>query len=131
MIVMNGDILTGLDFSSMLRNHQNSGAVATLGVKEYDITVPYGVVESEGGIITQLTEKPKHVFDINSGIYIINPSLLEFVPKDQFFDMPTLMQIAVDKKMKVIKHAVDGYWLDIGNPEDYLKANNNFHQVFD
>lgn len=131
IIVMNGDILTGLDFIAMLKNHITSQAVATVGVKQHEIQVPYGVVESEGEIISRLTEKPKHKFHINSGIYVINPELLQLVPKDTFFDMPTLIQQAMTNKDKVIKHNVNGYWLDIGSPEDYLKANNSFHEIFD
>lgn len=131
VIIMNGDILTGLDFSAMLKNHIKSQAVATVGVKEHEIQVPYGVVESTGDTISQLTEKPKHKFQINSGVYVINPELIARVPKDTFFDMPTLIQQAIMSKEKVIKHKINGYWLDIGNPEDYLKANNNFHEIFD
>lgn len=131
LIVMNGDILTGLDFSGMLKNHLQKQAVATVGVKEHEIQVPYGVVESEGEIISKLTEKPKHKFHINSGVYIINPELLKLVPTDTFFDMPTLIQLAMSDNKKVIKHSINGYWLDIGSPEDYLKANNSFHEIFD
>lgn len=128
--VMNGDLLTNLSFSNMMDAHVDTGSVATMGVREYDYQVPFGVVEVENDIITAIEEKPVKQFYVNGGVYVLNPEMLELIPFDIFYDMPTLFEAAIDKKLETAPYPIRGYWLDIGRIEDYEKANKEYSVVF-
>ncbi|MNS93300.1 D-glycero-alpha-D-manno-heptose 1-phosphate guanylyltransferase [compost metagenome] len=130
LIVANGDLLADIDYSHMLDMHVDTEAVATMGVSEYEFQIPYGVVHEQGGDISHIEEKPAHKSLISAGIYVLSPAALELVPKDQFFDMPTLFEQMIDHKMRSRVYQVHGYWLDIGRLPDYQKANSDISRVF-
>ena len=90
-LVLNGDVLTRLDLSHLLRYHQDHNAKATLCVREYELTVPFGVVETNGIDLAGFSEKPTYRHQVNAGIYVIDPKLLQFLVPHQFTDMPTLL----------------------------------------
>jgi len=123
LIVMNGDILTNLDFTELLKFHTIQNAVATMGVREYEIQVPYGVVNVEGTRITSIDEKPLHTFYISSGIYILDPEALEFIPESCFYDMPELFDTLIRNHRHCVPYPIREYWLDIGNINDFQRAN--------
>jgi dTDP-glucose pyrophosphorylase len=122
LLVINGDILTALDFRTLLNFHFEHSAEMTVAVREYGFDVPYGVVETDGLHVTAVIEKPTVKFFVNAGIYLISPSAREFIPSDQHFDMPQLIDMLVKAGGKVISFPVWEYWLDIGRREDYEQA---------
>ena len=128
LLVMNGDILTQVDFRSMLNHHQEANALITLAVRLYDFQVPFGVVTCEGVSIRGLVEKPKYNFLINAGIYIIDPSVYKYVPRGKTFNMTDLIQWLLDANEKVISFPIVEYWLDIGKHSDYEQAQIDFRE---
>lgn len=128
--VMNGDLLTDINFSNLLDFHYSSNAVATMCVREYDYQIPYGVVETQDDNIVSIAEKPIKKFFVNAGIYTLSPSVFEHIPKDEFFDMPTLFNILIEKQKKVISYPIKEYWLDIGQIDEYERANKEFRNIF-
>lgn len=120
-IVINGDVLTNMNFSKLIDFHISQNAVATMCVREFQYQIPYGVVNSEQNNIQSMTEKPSYYFDINTGIYVISPTLLEQV-EAQFIGMPTILEQQIEKSQKVVSYPLHEYWLDIGQMEDYNRA---------
>ena len=124
LIMMNGDLLTKVNFEQLLRYHEKAGGFATMCVREYDFQVPYGVVEAHQHIIKEIIEKPVQKFFVNAGIYVINPALYRTVSGSDFLDMPDLLQKCIDKGNQVNMFPVHEYWMDIGRMDDYLRARN-------
>jgi NDP-sugar pyrophosphorylase family protein len=99
-------------------------------VREYDFQVPYGVVDVEDGKIRSIIEKPIHKFFVSAGIYMLSPDALEFIPENQFYDMPTLFEKLISENKNAISFPLREYWLDIGRIEEYKKANEEYEEVF-
>jgi dTDP-glucose pyrophosphorylase len=128
--VMNGDIITNVNFENLLAFHEESKVPATMSVRLYDLQVPYGVVYIKDNRIGAINEKPVHQFFVNAGIYVLSPECLDKVPKDEFFDMTSLFQVLVDSGRKPATYLISEYWLDIGHAKDYQTANEEIHGVF-
>jgi len=128
--VMNGDLLTNVNFENMLEFHLQHEAKASMCVREYDFQVPYGVVNIEDGQIKSIEEKPTHSFFVSAGIYMLDASTLEMIPKDEFYDMPTLFDEMIKQEDKTVSFPIREYWLDIGRMDEYEKANREYHEVF-
>jgi dTDP-glucose pyrophosphorylase len=127
-IVLNADIITNIDFEDVINFHLQQKAQATMCIKPQAYEVPYACVEFDNTMnLTGLVEKPKISNYINAGIYILNPEILKDVPKDQFYDMPSLFQDLVAKQMSVKVFKFEEYWIDIGRPGDYTKANSELN----
>jgi dTDP-glucose pyrophosphorylase len=122
LLVINGDILTRVDFRAMLDFHREQEADMTVAVRQYEFRVPYGVIETDGIVITEISEKPVVRYFINAGIYLLNPGLCRFVPNGQPYDMPDLIKRLVAEGYRVVSFPIREYWLDIGCIEDYQKA---------
>ena len=123
LLVLNGDILTDVDLRAMLHFHREHNAALTVGVRQYDIEVPFGVVETNGSAkVTAITEKPVLRHFINAGIYLVNPEMCRLVPPDRCFDMPDLIRAAINCGSAVISFPIREYWLDVGQLEQYQKA---------
>jgi NDP-sugar pyrophosphorylase family protein len=129
--VMNGDLLTNINFERMMEYHESNNSIATMGVREYDFQVPYGVVNIEGNDILSIDEKPIHKFFVSGGVYVLSPKTLDFIPDDEFYDMPTLFEKVIAEKLRSVSFPIREYWLDIGRMEEFEKANNEFYEVFD
>ncbi len=130
MIVMNGDLLTKVDFRALLKfhiKHQNS---VTTCVREHSHQVPYGVIEMEGQLITQLVEKPIYRYFVNAGIYCLDSRLASKIPKEQFYDMPTLVEDEQKKEHKTGGFPLTEYWMDIGHIPDYEQAQTDYEIYF-
>jgi dTDP-glucose pyrophosphorylase/CBS domain-containing protein len=121
-LVINGDILTRIDYRTLLAYHVEQKAVLTVGVRKYEFKVPYGVVETDGPFIRQLVEKPSMKFFVNAGIYVLEPSVYELIPTDRRFDMTELINLLLERGLPVISFPILEYWLDIGQQPDYEKA---------
>ncbi len=122
LVVMNGDLLTNLNFDTLLRFHETQASVATMAVREYDFQVPYGVVDIDGTQIKGIIEKPLHKFFVNAGIYTLSPEVLPYIPANTFFDMPALFDRLIADKKPVAAYPLHEYWLDIGRLEEFERA---------
>lgn len=122
IIVMNGDLLTDINFDSLLRFHESQDSVATMAVREHDVQVPFGVVRFDGTQITEIDEKPVHKFFVNAGIYVLSPQALNYVPEQKYFDMPSLFEHLIALGQRTSAYPLREYWLDIGRIEEYEKA---------
>lgn len=128
--VMNGDLLTNVNFEHLHNYHLSNDSMGTMCVREYDFQVPYGVVNIENSKILSIEEKPTHKFFVSAGIYMLSPEILEYIPQNQFYDMPTLFEKIISEKQNAISFPLREYWLDIGQIEEYKKANQEYDEVF-
>ena len=128
--VMNGDLLTNVNFEHIFNYHVLNKATATMCVREYDYEVPYGVVKMNDNKIVEITEKPVQKFFVSAGIYMLSPEILDLIPQDEFYDMPTLFEKLIKLSKNVISFPIREYWLDIGRMEEYQRANEEYKEVF-
>lgn len=122
LLVLNGDILTSVDYQKLFEFHREQGASLTIGVRHYSFQVPYGVVEVEGTDVTGLAEKPVRTFFVNAGIYLLEPDVHSLIPRGRRSDMTDLVQLLLDQGRKVSSFPIFEYWLDIGQHNDYQQA---------
>ena len=120
--VINGDLLTNLDFEKLIDFHHDHNSKATMCISEYNIKSPYGEVKLDVENIITIAEKPVHKFFVNAGVYVLDPSCIDLVPK-KFYDMTSLFKKIIINKNKVVSFPIGEYWLDIGRFNDYKKAN--------
>lgn len=130
LLVMNGDLLTKLNFNHLLDFHVENQAMATMCVMGYDYQVPFGVVNIDRQHLLGVIEKPRHRSFINAGIYVLSPEALEFIPPNTPFDMPTLFQRLIEFKQETLVFPIREYWLDIGRMSDFERAKLDFPKVF-
>jgi len=128
--VMNGDLLTNVNFEHLDSYHITNNSMGTMCVREYDFQVPYGVVNIKGSKILSIEEKPTHKFFVSAGIYMLSPEILEYIPQNKFYDMPTLFEKLISEDKNIISFPLREYWLDIGRIEEYKKANEEYEEVF-
>lgn len=131
LIVMNSDLLTKIDFNHLLTFHTQHDTVATMAVRAFDYTVPYGICKFDKNYITEVVEKPTYKFFINAGVYVLEPVILDVIPKNEYFDMPTLFSRLIALEKQVTAFPVREYWLDIGQMSDFEKAHNEYSHVFE
>lgn len=131
ILVMNGDLLTKVNFSQLLEFHINNKASATMCVREYDFQVPYGVVKIDKHRILGIDEKPVQKFFVNAGIYALEPAILKDIPANTFLDMPSLFEKVIQKKEEAVVFPIREYWLDIGQLADYQRANGEYKAIFE
>jgi len=122
LLVINGDILTKVDFGAMLAFHREHHAALTVAVRQYDLQVPFGVMECSGALVTGVREKPTYNFFVNAGIYLLEPEACRMIPQGNRFDMPDLISDLIKAKRKVVSFPVTEYWIDIGQHLDYARA---------
>lgn len=122
ILLINGDILTSVDFKAMHVFHDEHGADLTVGVRQYDFRVPYGVMECQGANVTSVSEKPQFEFFVNAGIYLLEPNVRRFIPQGEPFDMTDLMKVLIAEGRRVVGFPIIEYWLDIGQLADYEQA---------
>lgn len=128
--VMNGDLLTNVNFEHIFNYHTLNKATATMCVREYDYEVPYGVVKMNDNKIIEIVEKPVQKFFVSAGIYMLSPEILDLIPKNEFYDMPALFEKLIKLSKNVISFPIREYWLDIGRMEEYQRANEEYKEVF-
>jgi NDP-sugar pyrophosphorylase family protein len=121
-------LLTKVNFNHTLQFHIETVSAATMCVREYEYQVPYGVVKINNHSLVEIEEKPLQRYFISGGIYILNPDVLQFIPKDTYYDMPDLFKELVRRKLPTSVFPIREYWMDIGRMEDYEKANSEFPQ---
>ena len=128
--VMNADLLTKVNLNHILDFHSQHDSIATVCVSQYDVDVPYGVINTKNEYLFSIDEKPRHSFYVNAGIYLIEPKALDFVPKSKIFDMTDLLKIFLSKKINTSVYPITDYWIDIGHLSDYDRAKNEYNHYF-
>ncbi len=130
LIMMNGDLLTKVNFTQLLEFHAESNASATMCVRQHEIQVPYGVIQSADQFITDIVEKPLQSFFINAGIYVVSPELRKSLRPSTKVDMPDLLQAQIDQRNPVAMFPIHEYWLDIGKMPDFEQAQLDYQVSF-
>jgi dTDP-glucose pyrophosphorylase len=130
IIVMNGDLLTKVNFQQLLDFHNDTNAEATMCVREYEYQVPYGVVKVDNHRLLNIVEKPLQQFFVNGGIYVLNPEALDFIPKNEYYDMPNLFDLILEKNLEAAVFPIHEYWIDIGRMDDFNRANDEYKERF-
>lgn len=129
VIMINGDVLTKVDVVGLLEFHKKHGGLATMCVRQHEEYIPYGVVESNGDLITGITEKPTKSYFVNAGIYVFSPTLRDSVPKGKRVDMPPLLMEQKAKGEDIYLFPIHEYWLDIGLPAELERAQLDIHDI--
>ncbi|NTS75362.1 CBS domain-containing protein [Catenovulum sp. SM1970] len=127
LIIMNCDLLTKLDFSNLLSFHYENNASLTMCARQYEYQIPYGVINTESGEVTGISEKPISTHFVNAGIYVIEPSLLNEISGDEYLDMPDLINNYLEMGRSIQVFPIHEYWLDIGKIDDFQKAQHDFN----
>ena len=130
LFVMNGDLLTRLNFAQLLDFHTSHQSIATMCVRDYEMQVPYGVIRTRGHRIVDIQEKPTERYLVNGGVYVLEPETLDLIPKATFYDMPTLFQQLADQGRETTVFPIREYWMDIGQMDDFERANGHYDEVF-
>lgn len=130
IIVMNSDLLTNIDFADFYKAFKEADADMAVASVSYHVDIPYAVLETdETQKVQSLKEKPRYTYFSNAGIYLLKTKILEMIPKDEFFDITTLMDKVIEMDRKLITYPINGYWLDIGRMEDYKKAQEDIKHI--
>jgi len=129
MLITNSDILTNLDYEDFFIDFLNKKADLSVLSVPYVVDIPYAVLETSDGLIHSFKEKPTYTYYSSGGIYIMKKEIIEHIPDNVFFNATDLLEFLIKNGNKVITYPMRGYWLDIGNPEDYKKANQDFEHI--
>jgi NDP-sugar pyrophosphorylase family protein len=128
-LVMNGDLLTTLDYGAMWKHHANNDAIATLATFERPVQIDLGVLEiDDESNVRGYIEKPLFHYTVSTGIYVFDPAVLVYIPKQERMDLPTLMSTLLAAGHRIATYPIQGRWLDIGRPDDYELAMAEFEQ---
>lgn len=129
-LVMNGDLLTDLDFRAFLEWHREQGAMATIGIYEREVLIDLGVIRLDGSNrISDYIEKPVYRYHASIGVYALEPAVLKYIPPGRPFDLPDLVRALLARGHGVVGYLHRGYWLDIGRREDYEQAQADFGRM--
>lgn len=128
--VINGDILTKLNYEQFLQYHLKHKNIITIGTKKYELQIPYGVVNIKDERVIALTEKPMESHFISGGMYCLSPETLELIPQDEYYDITQLINGYLEKDKQIGSFPITEYWMDIGQIEDYRQANLDYENLF-
>lgn len=126
IVVVNGDIVTAVDYRALAAYHEEHQAMATVATRRYALEIPYGVIHARGAAVTAIVEKPALDVFVNAGIYVLDPLALEALPPESRFDMPELIARLLARRAAVVSFPVVEPWVDIGQPLDYERARDEF-----
>jgi NDP-sugar pyrophosphorylase family protein len=129
-LVTNGDVLTTLDLADLVAHHKQSNAAATIAMHARKVKIDLGVLQFNHEYeLTGYIEKPTYDFHVSMGIYVFEPRVLQHIPPDSYLDFPDLVIKLIQGGERVIGYPFDGYWQDLGRPDDYEQALNEFEQM--
>ena len=130
-LVSNGDVLTLLDINDFFQFHHQQGGICTIAMHERKVKIDLGVIErnSDDYRVTNYVEKPTLDYCVSMGLYIFEPAVLKYIPQGECLDFPNLVLKLLSAGEKVIGYPYNGYWMDLGNPEDYAQANRDFEKM--
>jgi NDP-sugar pyrophosphorylase family protein len=129
VLVMNGDLLTTLEFAPLLDAHARSGAAATLAVRAREVSIDFGVVHVDGESVAAFEEKPVIAYDVSMGVYVFEQRVVQLIPTGVHFDFPDLLAAVLERGWPVHAHRSEDFWLDIGRIEDYELALDRFDEL--
>ena len=128
-LVMNGDLLTTLNFRDFYAYHRRVRSMSTIATHSRTTRIDLGIVHMDGGShVIGYTEKPELIHEVSMGVYCFNRSVLRWIPRGEFMDFPDLVQTLIKKRRKMMAYMFDGFWLDIGRPDDYQRAGEEFEK---
>ncbi|AUL72145.1 alcohol dehydrogenase [Pseudoalteromonas sp. 13-15] len=130
VIMMNGDLLTKVDFTELLSYHHDEQAAITMCVREHEYQVPYGVIKSNKNQVVSIVEKPTEKYFVNAGIYVISPHVIKRIILDEPLDMPDLINKCLEENDKISMFPIHEYWLDIGRMSDFERAQSDIVNFF-
>ena len=129
-LVMNGDVLSTLPLKELIEFHKTNNAIATIATHHRRVKVDLGVIQWDGDArVTGYIEKPTYDYSVSMGIYVFEPKVLTYIPKGEYYDFPDLVKKLIGVGEKVIGYRFDGYWQDLGRPDDYESAAQDFDQM--
>lgn len=128
-LVMNGDIVTKVNFTGLMDFHKEHKACATMAVRKYDFQIPFGVVKTEEGLIKEIEEKPIHSFLVSAGIYVVEKICCKHLPQETFFDMPQFFEKMIALGESTQAFPIHEYWLDIGREDDLIRAHQEYPEL--
>lgn len=123
VLLMNSDVFTNIDYEDFFLHYQQHDADMSVAAIPYDVSIPYGILDLEGRNIKGLLEKPKYNYYANAGIYLIKKKAIDEIPENTFFNATDLVEKLIAEGKRVIRYPLNGTWIDIGNPQEYQKAN--------
>jgi len=129
VLLMNSDLLTNIDFEDFYQTFIESGASMCIATIPYKVSIPYAILETSSHQVLDIKEKPSYIYQANAGIYLIQRKYLSLIPQNEFFDAPDLVQALIKQKEKISYYSILGYWLDIGKPEDFIKAQEDVNHI--
>jgi dTDP-glucose pyrophosphorylase len=129
ILVSNSDILTNLDYEDFFLDFQKNDAALSVVTIPYTVNIPYAVLETQNNNIKSFKEKPTYTYYSNGGIYLLKRDVLQYIPDNTFYNTTDLMELLISKGMKVTSYPLRGYWLDIGQHEDFRKAQEDIHHI--
>ena len=126
-LVTNGDVLTTLNLKKLIAFHKQKGGIATIAAHRRQVKIDLGVIQWDGdGRVSGYIEKPTTDYTVSMGMYIFEPRVLEYIPAGEYLDFPDLILKLLANGEKVCGYTFDGYWMDLGRPDDYAQANEDF-----
>jgi dTDP-glucose pyrophosphorylase len=128
--VMNGDLLTTVNFEQMLKYHREHQAFSTVCVREHSVTVPFGVVDFEDHRLVGIREKPTQKFFVNAGVYLLDPCILDHLDANEIIDMPSLIERTIARGKPSVGFPLREYWIDVGRLDDLQRASDEFQRIF-
>jgi len=129
-VVMNGDVLTTLRIRDLVKFHQEQGAAATIAMHRRKVRIDLGVILTNNGPdVVGYIEKPTYDYAVSMGIYVFEPRVLSYIPCGEFLDFPNLVHKLLGAREKIVGYPFDGYWQDLGRPDDYEQANSDFERM--
>jgi NDP-sugar pyrophosphorylase family protein len=129
-LVTNGDVLTTLDMKKLIAFHKNKGGIATIAAHQRQVKIDLGVIQWNGeDQVSGYIEKPTTDYTVSMGMYVFEPRVLDFIPVGQYLDFPDLILKLIASGEKVSGYTFDGYWMDLGRPDDYIQANQDFNNM--
>ena len=129
-LVANGDVLTTLNLCSLVDFHRSCGSIATIAAHARKVKIDLGLIQSDGSNrVIGYTEKPTYDFEVSMGIYVFEPRVLPYIPYNQYLDFPDLILRLIQAGEKVTSYPFDGYWQDLGRPDDYEQAVQEFEKM--
>jgi NDP-mannose synthase len=127
LLMMNGDVLTTLDYADLISSHRHSGAVATIATHVRQVKIDFGVIKTDGSSrLIDYVEKPTLEYRVSMGVYVFEPEVLHYLKPGEYRDFPDLIKTLIAERQRVVSYPFSGYWLDMGRPDDYARAIEEF-----
>ena len=130
VLLMNSDLFTNIDYEDFFLHFEQNDAEMSVAAIPYNVSIPYGILDLDGRNIQGLLEKPKYNYYANAGIYLIKRRALDMIPQDTFFNATDLVEKLISEGKRVIRYPLNGTWIDIGNPQEYQKANDLVKYIY-